>query len=266
MRWWLPIERPVAPERIRLYHTHAALSEWLDPLAAQGEDRNSRAEHRQPVKPWFASPVSQASDGTFGIEISTLTESLSDIVSAGPPGHILRLGRQDLLSGTPHYAVVSDWKDLAEHTTNHRWRIGVLTPTCFRLRGSGGAVSPLPAVDPMLRTLDTYWSAYSGLPSRLPDHTNSGVYVSWCDVRTHYVELRSAARAGRVLPRRVPGFVGELIIEAPKRTAPIVDPLFHLIDFVSIGSFARRGLGVARLLSASEGDLDDHLDRQSHTA
>lgn len=248
-RWWLPLTGPIEAHPINLHHTHAAFASWLDPLNAAVTDRHPDAEHRSRIKPWFASPVSQASNGSLGIEVSTLTEVTNDFVHAGPPGGSLRLGRVTVRTGPPCVITDADWADLEEPTGRRRWTVAFLTPTCFRLRGASVA-SPLPAPEAILRGLDNHWTAFSGSKSRLCGHRSPEVIVTRCDIETHLVPIARNSRGQT--PSSVPGFIGELVFEAPEGSAAAVEPLFRLIDYVSIGSFARRGLGVARVIAAGK--------------
>lgn len=259
VRWWLPLSDPVNPHRIGPHHTHAAVASWLDPINAMVTTKDPAAEHGSTLKPWFTSPVSRAPDGSFGIEISTLTDAMSEAVDAGPLQGELRLGTETLRVGPSREIRVADWGDLSRLTEQRRWTVAFLTPTCFRLRGRSG-VSPLPAPEAILRGLDNYWTAYSRLGSRLRGHESLMISVTRCDIETHEVPIGSRGQ-GRG-PSHVPGFVGELVFEATTESAALVGPLFELVDFVSIGSFARRGLGVARLVRSPKDRNDDTGNRQ----
>lgn len=235
-RWWLPLSGTALPSPISPQHTHAALASWLDPLNAAMTASDPMEEHGSTLKPWFTSPVSMRVDGSLGIEVSALTDAVSELVYAGPPRDELRLGRQILATGTPSEISSATWGDLAVSTEQRRWTIAFLTPTCFRMRSSS-SVSPLPAAEPILRGLDNYWTAFSGSDSRLGGHESPGVVVTRCDIQTHMVSI--ARKGVAKMPSYIPGFVGELTFEAPSQSATVVGPLPRRAAGTQIGG--RRG-------------------------
>ncbi|WP_432559276.1 CRISPR system precrRNA processing endoribonuclease RAMP protein Cas6 [Granulicoccus sp. GXG6511] len=252
-RWWIPLDDVTDPAAIRLDHTHAALASWLDPLTADHKGVPFDEEHAQRLKPWFNAPLSRNGDGQLGLEVSTLTDHLTRCLHKGPPQATLRLGRQHARTVAPSPIKHASWTDIDQSDFTSTWTLAFLTPTCFRRRGSS-RVSALPSPEPILRQLNTYWTAYSGLKSRLGDHQTPDLVVTSCHIRTHHVQLAPARTVphNQRFPSKVPGFTGHLTLEASPRDASSIAPLMQLIDYVNIGSFARRGLGVTRLVQINE--------------